>query len=129
MSNPFEPTPQIPPHLGPGSPYHSPPQVHNPPAVPGQRSGTDEVTSTVIPYRNPPALTAYYLGLFSLSACIPFLGVVGVAMGVAAVVLGIKGLRRVRADPQVHGTVHAWIGIVGGSIFTLLGLVMQGTMI
>jgi len=43
----------------------------------------------------------------------------------AALVLGIKGLRKAKAEPHVKGKVHAWIGIIGGAIFTLLGLVMS----
>jgi hypothetical protein len=38
-------------------------------------------------------------------------------------VLGIKGLRKAKAEPHVKGQVHAWIGIVCGSIFGLIGIV------
>src|SRR5688500_18360714 len=81
--------------------------------------------SALIPYKNGPALAAYYLGVFSLSACLPFIGIVGLVMAVAALVLGIKGLRRVKENPEVHGTAHAWIGIICGAIFTLVGLAMS----
>lgn len=85
-----------------------------------------DVVSTVIPYKNPKALTAYYLGLFSLLACAPVVGVVGIGMGIAAVNLGLKGLKAVKQDPKLKGSVHAWIGVVGGSICAICGVVMQG---
>jgi hypothetical protein len=85
----------------------------------------DDTTATLIPYRNMPALLGYYLGVFSLSACIPILGLVGIGMGIAAVVLGIKGLRNANANPTAKGTVHAWIAIVCGTIFTLAGVVIN----
>jgi hypothetical protein len=89
------------------------------------RGGGDEAVATIIPYRNKAALIGYYLGVFSLSACIPLLGLLGVGMGVAAVVLGIKGLGNVKRDPQAKGTAHAWIAIVCGALFGLVGLVLQ----
>jgi hypothetical protein len=89
----------------------------------------DDGAATLIPYRNMPALVGYYLGVFSLSACIPLLGVVGIGMGIAAVVLGIKGLRNVSANPAAKGTVHAWIAIVCGAIFALVGLAINGVTI
>jgi hypothetical protein len=64
--------------------------------------------STLIPYRNPKALAAYYLGLFSL---IPVLGLVTAPF---AVLFGVLGVRRARADKNAKGTIHAWIGIVFG---------------
>jgi hypothetical protein len=77
----------------------------------------------VIPYKNPPALTAYYLGLFSL---FPFLGAV---LGVVAVVLGIMGLRKKRETPEVKGSVHAWVGIGCGSLGFLFWALILGIMI
>ncbi len=86
-------------------------------APPSQSEG--DATGGVIPYKNPPALIAYYCGVFSLIACVPFF----VPVPIVALVLGIKGLRKAKAEPQVKGQVHAWIGIVCGSIFTVVGLV------
>jgi hypothetical protein len=71
-------------------------------------------TGGIIPYKNPPALAAYYLGLFSI------LPVVGLVLGLAAVPLGIMGLRRRKAMPEVKGTAHAWVGIGCGSLTILL---------
>lgn len=70
----------------------------------------DDTVARIIPYKNPPALIAYYLGVFSL---IPFLGIVP---GIAAFILGLIGLRAVRAKPESRGKVHAWIGsVLGGT--------------
>lgn len=65
---------------------------------------------TLIPYRNPKALAAYYFGFFSL---IPVVGILAAPFGV---VLGVLGLKAVRANPEVKGSVHAWIGIIFGMI-------------
>ena len=89
------------------------------------RGAGDEAVATIIPYRNKAALIGYYLGVFSLVACIPLLGLVGVGMGAAAVILGIKGLGNVKQNPQAKGTAHAWIAIVCGALFGLVGLAVQ----
>jgi hypothetical protein len=75
-------------------------------------------TGGVIPYKNPPALIAYYCGIFSMLACIPFF----FPLPIVAFVLGIKGLKKSKAEPHVKGQVHAWIGIVCGAIFGLIGI-------
>jgi len=80
--------------------------------------GGDEGVATVIPYRNASALLAYYLGLFS---CFPALGF---PLAIVALVLGVRGLRAVRQNPSVHGTAHAWIGLICGSIGFLLNLLI-----
>ena len=67
--------------------------------------------NVVIPYRNPCALIAYYLGVFSAIPC------VGIVLGLTAFVLGICGLRIRRRNPAAGGVVHAWIGIVAGGLF------------
>lgn len=94
------------------NPYRSPHQPPALPAAPEQNAG--DATGGVIPYKNPPALFAYYLGLFSLLPCI------GLFLAIPALVLGIMGLRKRAANPAVKGSVHAWIGIVMGAIFTLI---------
>lgn len=80
--------------------------------------GGDGSLSTVIPYRNAPALTGYYV---SIVALIPVLGLLA---GPAAIVLGALGLRARRRNPSVKGAVHAWIAIVLGTIVTLVHLVV-----
>lgn len=93
------------------SPVPPPASAMHPPTAPTaavRRPTDDGAMSTLIPYRNAPALIAYYLAVFSL---IP---VVGILTGVAAFGLGIAGLRARRRDPRVHGSVHAWIGVIGG---------------
>jgi len=64
----------------------------------------------LIPYKNPKALWAYYLGVFSLIPCF------GIPLGVAALVLGIKGLKVSALQPERGGKAHAWIGIVLGGL-------------
>ena len=73
---------------------------------------TGDATGGVIPYKNAPALIAYYCGVFSIIPCF--------AIGIAALVLGIMGLRRAKAHPHSRGQVHAWIGILAGGFFGLL---------
>ena len=82
-----------------------------------------DATGGVIPYKNPPALIAYYCGLFSLAACIP-IPFLFLPLPIAALWLGIKGLKKANAEPHARGRVHAWIGIVGGTVCGLLGIVM-----
>ena len=67
--------------------------------------------NVLIPYKNPRALVAYYLGVF---AVIPFIGIL---LGITAFVLGILGLRYRRRNPSAGGGIHAWIGIVVGGLF------------
>ncbi|MFA6045800.1 MAG: hypothetical protein WC718_12525 [Phycisphaerales bacterium] len=87
------------------TPPMSPPQF--------QPSAGDEMVATVIPYRNKAALVGYYVSIGSL---IPGLGLL---LGPAAMVLGVMGIKRVRAEPKVRGTAHAIVALVLGSITTL----------
>ncbi len=77
-------------------------------------SPQSDVASVIVPYKNPQALAAYYLGLFSI---IPLLGFF---LALASVPLGILGLKARSRQPAIHGAVHAWIGIVIGSIVLLV---------
>jgi len=81
-----------------------------------RRKSSDGGDSTggIIPYKNPAALIAYYLGLFSLFP------ILGAFLGLAAFILGIKGLSDRKKNPKIKGSVHAWIGIVMGGLFGLL---------
>lgn len=72
------------------------------------------VMGAIIPTKNQKALLAYYLGVFSIIPCI------GSPLGIAAFVLGLKGLKHAKAHPEAKGVVHAWVGIVVGGLFGLL---------
>jgi hypothetical protein len=74
----------------------------------------NDAVSTLIPYRNPPALTAYYLGVFSLIPCF------GLALAIPALILGFIGLRKARENPGSKGAAHAWTGIILGGLMTLI---------
>jgi hypothetical protein len=119
----------VPPRARPDQPSSPCVNPYAPPAAPivdtPSGSTADEALATIIPYRNAPALIAYYLGLFSLAACIPLVGLVGVGMAVAAVILGVKGLRRAAEHPDAKGRVHAWIGILGGAVCGAVGLLIN----
>jgi hypothetical protein len=72
-------------------------------------SPNDPIES-LIPYRNPLGLTAYYLGVFSFIPCL------GLLLGPAALVTGIMGLRYSKQVSQARGGGHAIAGIVCGVI-------------
>ena len=76
-------------------------------------------TGGVIPYKNPKALIAYYLGIVS------GLPLIGLPFGIAAFVLGILGLKARKRNPVIKGSAHAWIGIGCGGFFALFwGLIL-----
>jgi WD40 repeat protein len=79
-----------------------------------RESPIEEVASTIIPYKNGLALAAYYCGVFSLICGL------GLVLGPTALILGILGLRYRRANPTAKGAGHAVIGIVMGSLATLV---------
>ena len=88
-----------------------------------RRDADDGGVSTLIPYKNPKALIAYYLGVFGL---IPILGLV---LAIAAVILGIMGLKYAKRHPTAKGTGHAIVGIVLGVISVLYHLSCVGLMV
>lgn len=89
------------------SPYATPAPTATAPAG-HPVGGQGDATGGVIPYKNPKALTAYYLGIFSMFPLIGF------PLGVASIWLGVLGLKARKRDPIIKGHVHAWIGIVCG---------------
>ncbi len=97
------------------NPYNAPMAelVSPPPYINPENEG--DATGGVIPYKNPHALIAYYLGIVSL------LPVIGVPFGVASVTLGCMGLSRRKRNPVIKGSAHAWIGIILGSLSLLCG--------
>ncbi len=78
----------------------------------------DGTLGGLIPYKNSQALISYYLGVFSLIPCL------GILTGIAALILGIRGLKFADLHPQAKGKGHAWAGIILGGIcsvgYTLL---------
>lgn len=79
----------------------------------GQPAARDDWVSRQIPYKNPMALTAYYIGVFSMIPCL------GAPLAVAAIPLGILGLQAAKKNPGLHGKAHAWTGIVLGALSLL----------
>ena len=73
-----------------------------------------DATGGIIPYKNPKALIAYYLGILS------GLPLIGLPLGIAAFILGFLGLRDRRRNPVIKGSIHAGIGIGCGCLFSLL---------
>ncbi|MDZ7619729.1 MAG: hypothetical protein U1E05_22240 [Patescibacteria group bacterium] len=103
------------------------PASNNPYASPlaGSRQAGDAISAidTMIPSRNGAALASYYLGLFSL---FPLLGF---PLAIAAIVLGVKGLRNVSKEPAVRGKIHSWVGLICGGVFGLFNFVLIGVLI
>jgi hypothetical protein len=73
-----------------------------------------DAMETLVPYRNPKGLIAYYLGVFALIPC------VGAFLGPAGLVLGVLGLRFSKEHPEAAGGGHAIAGIVLGILTALL---------
>ena len=64
----------------------------------------------LIPGKNPMAIVAYYLGIFSLIPCF------GLVLGLPAIVCGILGLIHAGSRPDIEGQGHAIAGIAMGII-------------
>lgn len=86
----------------------SPNPYQQPPSHPNARQG--DATGGVIPYKNPMALTGYYLGWLSL------LPLIGILFTIPAIILGFIGFSRYKKNPIIKGHVHAWIAIIFGGI-------------
>lgn len=99
----------------PPPPPPLPPQGYNPNYYTQPK---DDIVSTLIPYKNSQALISYYLGVFSLIPCL------GLFLGIAAVILGVRGLHYANRNPQAKGKAHAIVGIVCGSVFGLAYLIV-----
>lgn len=72
--------------------------------------GESDATGGLIPYKNPKALMAYYVGIFGF-----FLPLIG---GPLAIVFGIQGLKYSKLHPKARGQAHAIIGIIAGIFVT-----------
>lgn len=68
---------------------------------------------------NGDALASYLLGILSP------LPLVGLLFGVAAVVLGARGLRHARRHPEAGGVLQCRIGMALGGLFSVVYLVMS----
>jgi hypothetical protein len=84
--------------------------LHDPPTAKGS---SEYPPLHLIPYKNGPAVMAYYAGMFSLIPCIGFF------LGIAAIVLGVMGAKNARKHLEVQGSYHAWTGIILGSLVVL----------
>jgi hypothetical protein len=78
-----------------------------------QRFRQKDAVETLIPYKNPMGLMAYYAGVFALIPC------VGLVLGPAAFILGILGIRYANKYPTAGGKGHAIAGIVLGALVVL----------
>ena len=88
------------------NPYQPPSHPSSPP--PNVKQG--DATGGVIPYKNPMALTGYYLGFLSL------LPLIGILFTIPAIILGFIGFSRYKKNPVIKGHIHAWIAIIFGGI-------------
>ena len=98
------------------NPFAAPPVSTD--SVTPSPSAEGDTTGGIIPYKNPHALIAYYLGIVS------GLPMIGLPFGIAAFILGLKGLRARKENPVIKGSVHAAIGIGCGGLFSLLWTVL-----
>jgi hypothetical protein len=74
------------------------------------------------PSFNPLAITSMILGILSIPSCCCWF--VGAPLAIAALVLGIVGMGKIRSNPQAYkGSGMAITGIVLASIALLLDLV------
>lgn len=90
--------------------------LHGPP-TPRFIVDDDNSMGGLIPYKNPRALWAYYLGLVALFPLF------GVPLAIAAIVLGLQGSKYADLHPEAKGKYHAWAGIVLGT-FSIVGHVL-----
>ncbi len=100
-------------------------RASSPPVQPGY-VGVEvqsDATGGLIPYKNGAALAGYYL---SIVALVPGLGLL---LSPVAIWLGVKGLRAVKREPLIKGSVHAWIGIGLGSVVLMMHILALALMI
>lgn len=89
------------------------------PPQPPRRQAANAMDA-IIP-TNPLAAISCYAGILSMLLC-----VLGILLGPIAITLGILGLKKSNVKESEYGkttsTIRAWIGIVTGSIGTLIGI-------
>jgi hypothetical protein len=108
-----------PPPLVSGNPYAAPATINSEASIASDSMG-EQMLETVVPIKNGPALLSYYTGLFSLFP------VFGLPLAIVAIISGRRGLSNAKANPQLHGKAHAWIGLACGWLFGLFNLVLVG---
>lgn len=69
-------------------------------------------TDQILPVKNPAAMTAYYLSVFSLVPCF------GLALGPAALFMANMARKARAANPYLPGQAHIVVAFVLGSITT-----------
>jgi hypothetical protein len=105
------------------NPYRAMPSATTPTTGEPPSATDTDATGGIIPYKNPKALIAYYLGILS------GLPMIGLPLGVAAFVLGIQGLKARQRNPAIKGSVHAGIGIGCGGFFAILWTIVAATIV
>lgn len=83
----------------------------------------DNTLGGLIPYKNSDALAAYYCGVFAVIPCL------AVPLGIAGLVLGLRGLKHAAAHPESQGTAHAWVGIIVGGLCALVNILGLAAML
>ncbi len=119
-------TPQMNPEQQPAPPQLTPPPSPQPaqpsvPPTPGYPEDNDTF-QRFIPTKNKPALFGYYCGVFGL---IPFLGI---PLSIAAIILGLEGLKLHKANPTPGARGHAVtalsLGIFEMTVFAIFLLIV-----
>jgi len=73
------------------------------------------------------AIAALIVGIVSLVFCWPFFGVIGIAGGIVAVILGIIALRKAQSKGMsLTGIITGAVAIVGGIIWLILSIAVIG---
>jgi hypothetical protein len=87
-----------------------------------EQNRTDASALDAIIPTNPFAAISCYTGVFSILCCFG-----GVLLGPIAIVFGILGLKKWKAQESSYGEttskIRIWIGIITGSIGTIGGII------
>lgn len=98
------------------APGYPPGYPYPPPGYPPPPTGVDPALRMVVPIGVTPwAILSGYLGLLAF---------LGGLTGPFAVLTGILALRAIRKNPQLGGSVRAWVGIALGTLGTLMFLLI-----
>jgi hypothetical protein len=110
--------PPVAPSTQPTAPPIPSPQAYPQTVHPQTPQGDN--TGGLIPYKNPQALTGYYVSVFGLIPCVGFL------LGPVAIFLGWRGLKYAQQNPHVKGTAHAYVAMILGALefFGHIGLLL-----